>query len=329
MARVAVIGGGISGLVCARRLAEAGREVTVFEKSRGVGGRMATRRTPIGASFDHGAQYFTARDERFQRQVQRWVESGVVAPWEGKVVAVTGNQIEEGRGSTVRYVGVPSMNAPCKDLARGLNVQLQTRVAPLSTHSQRPGAPWLLANDEGLTLGEFDTVVISAPAGQTAELTAGIDAVNSKADAVAMSGCWAVMLATRQSLKIPYEAAFINESILSWIARNDSKPGRGGDYECWVLHGSPEWSESNIDLTVDDALATLLDEFYRITDQRPLDLEYATAHRWRFAIPPDPHADHFLLDADRRVAACGDWCNGPRVEGAYLSGLILADRLIS
>ena len=77
--RVAVIGAGISGLMCARTLLDHGIDVTVFEKGRGVGGRMATRRTDDGLQFDHGAQYFTVRDERFERYVDSWLQDGIVA----------------------------------------------------------------------------------------------------------------------------------------------------------------------------------------------------------------------------------------------------------
>ena len=77
---IAVIGAGISGLTAAQTLSDAGIDVTVFEKSRGVGGRTANRRSEYG-SFDHGAQYFTVKDKRFRNFTEDLVSKGVIASW--------------------------------------------------------------------------------------------------------------------------------------------------------------------------------------------------------------------------------------------------------
>ncbi len=117
MPRVAVIGAGLSGLTCARTLADHGYSVTVFEKSRGVGGRMSTRRTGDNLRFDHGAQYFTVRDQRFQRYVESWVHDGLVARWNGRIVVVERGAVKERKAGTDRYVAAPGMNALGKHLA--------------------------------------------------------------------------------------------------------------------------------------------------------------------------------------------------------------------
>ena len=166
--KVAIIGAGISGLVCARLLVEQGMEVTVFEKSRGVGGRMATRRTPEGCHFDHGAQYFTVRDERFRRYVDSWLADGLVAPWEGRICVLQRGVVAEKSEPLARFVGIPGMNAVCKRLAADLRVKLQCEVAPV-VHE---GNSWRLVDLEARPLGTFDTVLVSAPAPQAATLLA-------------------------------------------------------------------------------------------------------------------------------------------------------------
>ena len=104
VSKVAVIGAGISGLVCARLLVEHGMEVTVFEKSRGIGGRMSTRRSPEGYHFDHGAQYFTVREERFRRYVDSWAAEGLVARWEGRICVLRRGEVaEKGTSGTIRW----------------------------------------------------------------------------------------------------------------------------------------------------------------------------------------------------------------------------------
>ena len=164
---VAVIGSGISGLSCARTLADHNFDVHVFDKGRGPGGRMSTRRTSAGLQFDHGAQYFTARDRNFQRDVDSWRELGIVAEWQGRIVSVSQSAFAPVNGQA-RFVGTPSMNSICRHLGDGLPVQFSTRVAPL----RRTGSKWTLIDDEGQELGGFDVVVLAVPAPQVTGLLA-------------------------------------------------------------------------------------------------------------------------------------------------------------
>ncbi len=321
--RVAVIGAGISGLVCARGLARAGAAVTVFEKSRGVGGRMATRRATEGLRFDHGAQYFTARDERFAAEVGRWVDAGVAAPWEGRLCTLTSGRVEPKERDKTRYVGVPGMNALCKDLAAGLETRFSTRVGAIKAD----GSEKRLTSDEGADLGAYDLVVVSTPAPQAADLLGAAPALQEKVRGVPMQGCLAAMLAFDRPLGLEYDGAFVHESGLSWIARNSSKPGRDGDAEAWVVHAGPEWSDKHMELSPEELLPRLTELFWEATGLAPVEPTYATSHRWRYAIPPAPLEDRCLFDAERGIGVCGDWCAGPRVEGAYLSGLALRERV--
>ncbi|MEM6331042.1 MAG: FAD-dependent oxidoreductase [Planctomycetota bacterium] len=321
-----MIGAGLSGLACAAALDGRRCAVTVFEKSRGVGGRMATRRTEHGARFDHGAQYFTVRDERFAAFVQRCEAAGAASRWRGRIASL-GQALPAGKAEQPRHVGTPGMNALCGELAGGLDVRLETRCAPpVWVEGERR---WRLASDQGQPLGEYEAVVVSAPAPQAAQLLAATPALASAARAVQMRGCWAVMAAFAERLPLDFDGAFVHGSPLSWVARNSSKPGRdttpGAD--AWVLHASPEWSDAHIEREPAAAAGQLLAAFGEATGVELPKPEYASAHRWRYALPAEPLPDRCLYDAAKRIGACGDWCGGPRVEGAYLSGLALADKI--
>ncbi|MEM7437271.1 MAG: FAD-dependent oxidoreductase, partial [Myxococcota bacterium] len=167
--RIAIIGAGMSGLVCAEALQSEGCRVVVFDKARGPGGRMSTRRVPElgeGVGFDHGAQYFTVRSPNFAEAVERWVREGVAATWDGDVVAIGQEGVTRSQRHTVRYVGVPGMNGICRSIARSLDVRFGVRVARVV----RDGPGWGLEDDRGQPLGRYDVVLCTAPAEQTAVL---------------------------------------------------------------------------------------------------------------------------------------------------------------
>ena len=153
---IAIVGAGLAGLTCARALHARGVPLHIFDKGRGPGGRMSTRRHGEALRFDHGAQYVTARSEAFRAQLQRWVAAGVAAPWRGRVRVLERGEVSDTRRATERYVGVPGMSALVSHQARGLEVAFGTRVAPL----ERDGARWRLRTTGGEELGEFERVVI-------------------------------------------------------------------------------------------------------------------------------------------------------------------------
>jgi predicted NAD/FAD-dependent oxidoreductase len=322
--RVAVIGAGISGLTCARTLADHGVLVNVFEKSRGVGGRMATRRSENGVAFDHGAQYFTIRDQRFQRYADVWLRDGLVQPWKGRVVSLRDGKIESEKESTLRFVAAPGMNAIGKHLATGLQLAANTHV----TAPTRCGDKWLVSDDAGRDLGQYDVVVVSAPAPQASQLLAGNPELSRRTASVKTAGCWAVLVQFASRIAVDYDGAFVQNSPLSWIARNSSKPGRNSAEETWILHATGDWSESHIDEPPDGIPTQLLSAFWKATGAPSLPPCFVAAHRWRYALPTEPLRDRCLFDRDLRIGACGDWCCGPRVEGAFLSGAAMAGRVL-
>lgn len=322
---VAVIGAGLAGLACARRLRESGHAVTIFEKSRGPGGRASTRREGALA-FDHGAQYFTVRDPEFRSIVDGWRKLGVAVRWCGRV-SVLGDGGGGAAGAEVeRWVGVPGMSALGRQLAAGLDVRYGTRVAALA----REGDGWRLGGEDGAELGRFQAVVVSAPPAQTAALLEAVSpALATRAAGVAMAPCWAVMAAFESSLELPFGGAFVRgRSPLSWVACDSSKPGRRADAETWVLHAAPGWSEAHLEDQPELVAAALLGAFGEALARRVDRPGHLRAHRWRYALPLADIEERCLMDESGSIVVCGDWCGGPRIEGAVLSGLAAARVLV-
>lgn len=321
---VGIIGAGIAGLACARDLRSSGIQVTTLEKSRGVGGRVATRRIESGFAFDHGAQHFTVRDPAFGSQVKRWCEEGAAGLWRGRIVVLKLGVVTDLQEPRERYVGVPGMNAIAKSLAAGLDLRTDVTAERI----RRSDGGWLVEDTRGDRHGPFDLLISSAPPLQTAKLFEDRSAAIEKAlSNVTMDPCWAVLLQLCERLETPFDAAFVHDSPLSWIARNSSKPGRHAS-DCWTLHASPSWSCDRLEDAAESIAVDLVAEFWRAIARSTQPHEFVTAHRWRYALPKVPLTQRYLLDVDSNLGACGDWCGGPRVEGAFLSGAALAEAAI-
>lgn len=186
--------------------------MVVYEKSRGLGGRGATRRIET-VGFDHGAQYFTTEHPVFQRAVRAWHESGVIQRWQPRRAQVDGDGIEASPDGRERYVAVPGMSALGRHLAAG--------VAPL----RRAATGWHLHSEDGSDLGQFNAVIVAAPAPQAAELLRhSAPALARRAAGVEYSPAWAVMAEAPTHEPVPYDGLFFATGALSWAARNNSKP---------------------------------------------------------------------------------------------------------
>lgn len=325
---VAIIGAGMAGLSCGTALAAAGFTVRLFDKGRGPGGRMATRRIAHGAPgqpeqmlfFDHGAPCFTARDPRFAAQVARWQAAGVIAPWPAA-----------DDGGAQAFVGMPGMNAPIKAMAGACDVAFGTRISSIA------GAPgrWRL---EGEGPGaaeperEYDALVVAVPAEQAAPLLAphAADFAQLAAKVVSLP-CWTLMAAFDG--RLPHRADVIRDGgAIALALRNSAKPGRGGidgaapgGPECWVVQAGARWSAEHLELESEAIVPLLLAQLAGLAGPLP-PLEHAAAHRWRYAFPDQGAAGPAgcLWDKALALGACGDWLAGPRVENAFLSGLMLA-----
>ena len=322
--RIAVIGAGLSGLAAARTLVDQDHEVVVFEKSRGYGGRAATRRiVEFSQQVDHGAQYFTARDPRFRRRVLSWAERGVVARWQGRIGAWDGNGIQAAGADDERWVGLPGMCGLGRMLAEDLSIRLETRViAP-----RRDGDAWLLLDDQANELGCFDRVVIAAPAPQAAELLADASALATEAARVRYAPCWTAMIGFDTPVELPWDGLFVNQGPLGWIANDGAKPGRGEPVS--VLHANADWSRRHLELDQEAVVATLLEAFAAIVG-RPLPaVAWSRAHRWLYSLADNPLDTDCLWDGDLGIGACGDWCRRARIEGAWLSGEALVGRMLA
>ena len=340
MRRIAVIGAGIAGTTCARTLAQAGHQVTVFEKSHGAGGRMSTRNTQFG-SFDHGAQYFTVRDARFEKAlalnpqlVRRWSANTVrILDEAGRVVAASLPSKE------AHWVATPGMSALVKEWAKPLladgHVHFETQVTRIQTDVLSPKRWQLQTEGPGVTTSVhsgFDAVVMAIPSVQAKALLMSSQIAKplmAEIAKVSIAPCWTLILAFPQAaqpalahLGPQWNAARSTHHRIAWLARESSKPGRG-PIERWTVQASPEWSQRHLEDDNERVKAKLLKAFTEVTGIRA-EPSFAEVHRWRYAQTTDALGKSHVWDARLGIGACGDWCLGHRVEDGFLSGLEMA-----
>jgi predicted NAD/FAD-dependent oxidoreductase len=319
---LAIVGAGIAGLACATKLQEAGLKVRLFEKSGGVSGRMSTRR---GNDWqcDHGAQYFTARHPDFRAEVARWQRAAVAGLWNPKLQVFGGESLHAPDLALERFVGTPTMTAPARLLSDALPLTFHATIQQLQ---RQPDGWQLLSAEDGWLVERFDAVVLAIPAPQAAPLLQPLSTELAElARSAGMGGCWTVMARFATPPELPFDAAFVNEGPLRWIARDTSKPDRSG-LDTWVLHASVDWSEAHLEQDADTVAAALLKAFERLGAPAP---QAWTVHRWRYANAIEPALDRSCAwHADAGLGLCGDWLNGGKVEGAWLSGRQLALRIL-
>lgn len=292
---VAIIGAGLAGLTAARALRSAGVRVTVYEKSRGIGGRLATRRTRDGLDFDHGAPGVAAEPPAFAAFLREAVDAGDAAPWAGGIA------------------GAPGMSALTRSLAAGLDIRFGAQVEAVT-----PTVDGWSVDGEA-----YPAVICTAPAPQTARICGAIPAIARAAAAARMTPCWTLMAAWDASAGAPDGLP----APLASVTRSSGKPGRAPTPERWVAHASLEWSLANLEREKQDVAPALLEALSLALGLDPAAATYAAAHRWRFARVAQAVGMPCVAVGD--IVAAGDWLLGPDAGDAHASGLAAAAAILS
>lgn len=315
--KIAVIGAGMAGITCARKLVDAGLEVVVFEKSRGIGGRLATRRTEFG-SFDHGAPFFSAVSDQFAAFVAEKLVAGSLAIWSDSGFVAT--------KPALQFVGLPGMNAFLKPESRPLRLHKETTIARI--HDD--GEALRLEGNLPLDCASFSHVVVTAPAPQAAQITANISSLQTVLGSIVFAPCWVLMISVRRASGGSAGFLAAPDTDIKQMIQESAKPGRApdGDIERWIVHCTDEFSAAALEETPAAIIDRLLPAALEILSAAKADIVYCGAHRWRYATAVKPAGTPVLMSADRRVIIAGDGCAGGGVEGAFESGLAAAEAIL-
>ena len=298
--RIAVIGAGMAGATCAHTLAQAGCQVTLFDKARGVSGR-------------------------FSAQVNYWRQRGLVAQWQPRVADPD---------SQVWFVGTPDMPTIVRDLVNGLSLHLNTRIINIEQNA----SDWQLSSDKGDLFKGYTDLVIAAPPAQAVPLVQSVaPSMVGVLSSIDMQPCWTVMVTTSDAVttSLPLDAErVVGHPMLIWWARNDSKPGRvrrNGQAD-WVIQATAEWTLAHLDTDPIDVTRLLCDAFWRHVGVISLPkVEQSMAHRWLYSrrhLEPQS-TQPSLWAANMRLGVCGDGLIHSRIESAYASGLHMAQTVLA
>lgn len=311
--RIIIVGAGLSGLMAAQSLATNGHDVTVFDKGRGVGGRLATRR--IGeATLDHGAQFFTVRSDEFATHVNTWLEEGIVHEW------CRGFDSDDGHP---RYVGTKGMSGIAKFLAKDLDVRTNELVFSL----ERTTTGYNVITDDGIGHA-CDKVLLTAPIPQSFSLLfgAGIEmpAELRSIDYDRTLGLLAVLDSHLHNVPSPGGMQFPDD-VFSFIGDNGAKGISSA--HALTFHANPAWSQEHFDLELEEIHSLLLAAAHpwfgaaQVLESQP--------KKWRFATPQGAWPEACWVDDTQTLAMAGDAFAGPKMEGAALSGLAAARALVT
>ncbi|WP_147114182.1 NAD(P)/FAD-dependent oxidoreductase [Tateyamaria sp. syn59] len=306
--RIVVIGAGLSGLTVARMLADDGRDVVVCDKSRGLGGRMASRRKD-GWRFDHGAVVLRPTEGIFANFITQIEGQGTAAYW------------TDAKG----WTGLPGMSGSVKPIANGLTICTQAEITALDRGSDG----WSLQGHAEFSGQTFDQLVLAIPQPQAHRLVSPWPKVQAQIEHAKMAPCWTLMAGFDAPL--PTDVTYINDCAgpISVIAREIAKPGRTPPGDAWVIQANAEWSTAHLEYERAEIESLLLQAFFAALDCPPVSPVISMAHRWRYALTSQPLGQPCLTDEALGLSICGDWCLGATAQDAFMSGRSLAETLLS
>lgn len=331
---VLIVGAGLAGLAAGRDLSRAGLSVHILDKSRGVSGRAATRVLELDGKVvrvDHGAQYFTAKNDQLRILIPDLVQLGLVREWTQGFPILNTQGIKSRTAGHPRYICPDGMSTLGKVFLQGLEskdqpLALETHALVTGLYKSESDAGWkVLLEDGRVRAGRV--LVLNMPAPQALKLAGEFlkPEVRMALEAVRYAPCWAAVLVLEHLPYLDWVGLEIEHPVLAWAALDHTKRAVQ-DPPVLVLHASAAWSQENLELSPTEALGKMIGAAQELFGDWVGQCRTAMAHRWRYALPTQTHPWPYLAQDD--LIFCGDWCVGPRIEGALESGWATAEYLI-
>ena len=321
---IAVIGSGLSGITVAS-IVKKKFSIDIFEKSRGVGGRMSTRKE-YPFIFDHGAQFFKIKTFDFMNFVSELFTKKIIQPWNFKLAYFNKNNLKKIKvikKTDNFFVGVPNMDSIVKYLSKNCNVTLNTKIEKIIKKNNK----WYLYDQNKKKCGQYDWVILSLPAKQSLDLITKNASFYGSIEKIKMKSCFSLMVGINESLKLNYDAALIENSDIAWLAVNDSKPGRMKKNSL-LVNSSYDYAAKNINPTKEKILKHLINVTSNLIKYELLNTSVTKLHQWKYVEAENSPNENYFIDNNEKIGICGDWFIDSRVEGAFTSAKELSKEIL-
>ncbi|GEM_PF-2952688 len=320
-----VIGAGMAGAACAETLLKAGHEIKVFDQAPRIGGRLFTLKLPW-ADIDVGAQYFTVRDELFQKQVDNWHLEGIVQRWLPQPWLTDNYSCHPSPDHQTRYIGFKSAQAPVEALLNQVPVYLQQTVEKIKFKNNH----WYVELGNHAQAGPFDLVVLAMPMPQARILFD--ESVLEKFDLpeIEVKATQALAIQLDKPIDTELKWSFVKNRAIDWLGLNNAKPNRHAEAQTWLMHftdGATEMYKYNGDASFVKLGLLQLKQIFSQSDVGECIHHYSYHHPFARVCSKNTQQSYYWKK-ELGIGFCGDWCHSGRVEGAYLSGRHLAQAIL-
>ena len=324
MKNIAIIGSGISGLSFAK-IFKKKVSIEIFEKSRGVGGRMATRRA-YPYKFNHGAQYFKIKNSNFGDFLKPLINNKIIRPWNANYVEIKNKVVikrEKWNYDTKHYVGYPKMSSVAKFISKDSVIKFSCKIVRIYKKSDG----WYLYDSDKIFYGPYDWIVCTMPPKQAIELLPlnfkYFDIIKN----IKMRSCFSLMLGFNKNKEIKYDAALFKEDDLQWVSSNKTYENNNS-FTNILINSSYDFAEKNIDSSINTISNYLVQKASENTNVDLTDFKHKALHFWRYAMSDNRNKFGSFIDEELKIIVCGDWCINGNVESAFLSAKNAAHNLL-
>lgn len=339
--KLAIIGAGVSGLCAARALKDRGLDIAVYEKSRGVSGRAASR-TRHGVRFDHGANYIKISSETFRRLLFEELPSGDLVEIEGDIWTFDGiGEISPGDpdlNSESKWTYRSGISTLGKNLAALADTPVENQVKVEGLELDSSG--WTLFDESHNRVGCFDAVLMTPPAPQAAtilensKLPDALRPVITNLSSTSFHRQFSVILGIDGELDRPGDFfALVNSDRkhdIAWLCFENDKPGHVPEgTTVLVVQMSPSWSAEHFDVPPQDWLDEVIGKVSTLLHCE-LPVTWTDTQRWKFAHPGSKLEWREIEAAESHgLFFAGDSLVGKgRVGKVAETGLEAADRIL-
>ena len=324
MKNVAVIGAGITGISLANLLQKK-VNLTVFEKSRGVGGRMATRRAEP-YQFNHGAQYFKIENKEFKNFLQPLIQNNIIKQMEANHIEILNKEVIKKikTYNKIYYTAESKMNSVVKYLINNnFFIKLLCKIEKTIKENDK----WFIIDSDKVSYGPYDWLLITIPPYQALEILYNNFKYLDIIKKIKMRSCYSLMLGFNKVKEFDFDTVLFLDEDVQWLTIT-KKILENKKYYNLLINSSYNFAEKNINCSKDKISDYLIKQVSDILKCELNNYEHKALHFWKYAMSKENNNLGSLLDEDLKVIVCGDWCMNGKVEGGFLSAKDATDKIL-